>query len=293
MSHDARVAAVHRGGGLELITGAGPRAGFITGRLRHAAAGPLDLPAVGDWVACDPESGAVHAVHERTSALVRAARDGREPQVLRCIAFRELGERTRIAQLSERPFANGRNRGVDRDFDQRVLIAELDDSAEAFVGLVFVIAARVRAPQLGRAFAGEIAQAAFGLRSCDLGEHGGFVDLLDRDTAHADVAVGSSNLNKDGSVVCGQSLDGLGADADVAVAILGAKKISNPHGQGGNLCGLPPGLKRWITSIHAGGPHQALHRRCTRCTDTIRGVEVAVPARAVAGKALSPSMFKT
>ena len=82
MSHDARVAAVHRGGGLELITGAGPRAGFITGRLRHAAAGPLDLPAVGDWVACDPESGAVHAVRERTSALVRAARDGREPQVL-------------------------------------------------------------------------------------------------------------------------------------------------------------------------------------------------------------------
>ena len=81
MSHDARVAAVHRGG-LELITGAGPRAGFITGRLRHAAAGPLDLPAVGDWVACDLESGAVHAVRERTSALVRAARDAREPQVL-------------------------------------------------------------------------------------------------------------------------------------------------------------------------------------------------------------------
>ena len=82
MSHDARVAAAHRGGGLELITGAGPRAGYITGRLRHAAAGPLDLPAVGDWVTCDPESGAVHAVRERTSALVRATRDGRAPQVL-------------------------------------------------------------------------------------------------------------------------------------------------------------------------------------------------------------------
>jgi ribosome biogenesis GTPase len=81
LSHDARVAAVHRGG-LELITPAGPRAGFVTGRLRHTAAGPLDLPAVGDWVACDPESGAVHAVRSRKSALVRAARDGREPQVL-------------------------------------------------------------------------------------------------------------------------------------------------------------------------------------------------------------------
>ena len=76
----ARVAAVHRGG-LELITDAGPRAGFATGRLRHGAAAS-DLPAVGDWVHCDPESGAVHAVVERTSALVRAARDGREPQVL-------------------------------------------------------------------------------------------------------------------------------------------------------------------------------------------------------------------
>ena len=77
----ARVAAVHRGG-LELITDAGPRAGFITGRLRHAAAAALDLPAVGDHVAHDPESGAVHAVLERSSALVRAARDGREAQVL-------------------------------------------------------------------------------------------------------------------------------------------------------------------------------------------------------------------
>ena len=50
----ARVAAVHRGG-LELITEAGPRAGFVTGRLRHGAAS-ADLPAVGDWVTCDPES---------------------------------------------------------------------------------------------------------------------------------------------------------------------------------------------------------------------------------------------
>ncbi len=76
----ARVAAVHRGG-LELITDAGPRAGFATGRLRHDAA-PTDLPAVGDWVTCDPESGAVHSIVERTSALVRAARNGRAPQVL-------------------------------------------------------------------------------------------------------------------------------------------------------------------------------------------------------------------
>ena len=76
----ARVAAVHRGG-LELITETGPRAGFVNGRLRHGAAS-ADLPAVGDWVTCDPESGAVHAVRERTSALVRAAKDGRAAQIL-------------------------------------------------------------------------------------------------------------------------------------------------------------------------------------------------------------------
>ena len=77
----ARVAAVHRGG-LELVTDAGTRPGFPTGRLRHGTALAADLPGVGDWVAHDPESGAVHAVLPRTSALVRAARDGHEPQIL-------------------------------------------------------------------------------------------------------------------------------------------------------------------------------------------------------------------
>jgi ribosome biogenesis GTPase len=77
----ARVASVNRGG-LQLVTDAGTRPGFATGRLRHGAASAADLPAVGDWVAHDAESGAVHAVLPRTSALVRAARDGYEPQVL-------------------------------------------------------------------------------------------------------------------------------------------------------------------------------------------------------------------
>jgi ribosome biogenesis GTPase / thiamine phosphate phosphatase len=77
----ARVALVH-GATLELVTEAGTRPGHPTGRLRHCAISPADLPAVGDWVAYDAESGAVHAVLERRSALVRAARDGYEPQVL-------------------------------------------------------------------------------------------------------------------------------------------------------------------------------------------------------------------
>jgi len=77
----ARVTAVHRVG-LGLVTDTGLRAGFTTGRLRHSAATRADLPGVGDWVAVDPESGAVHHVLPRASALVRAARDGYEAQVL-------------------------------------------------------------------------------------------------------------------------------------------------------------------------------------------------------------------
>jgi len=47
-----------------------------TGRLRHAAAGPEELPAVGDWVAveaCAPSAGRsrIHAVLPRRTALLR------------------------------------------------------------------------------------------------------------------------------------------------------------------------------------------------------------------------------
>jgi ribosome biogenesis GTPase len=42
-----------------------------------------DLPAVGDWVAADPGSGAVQALLPRQGGIARAAADGRsEPQVL-------------------------------------------------------------------------------------------------------------------------------------------------------------------------------------------------------------------
>ena len=123
--------------------------------------------------------------------------------------------------------------GVDRDLDERVLIAELDDAGQRGAGGLRVVAARGVLPQLGRAFARVVAQAALGLGGGDLGEHVGLVDLLDRESAHADVAIGASHLNKDGSVVGGQSPDGFGADANVAVAVLGAKEVGDPHGRGG------------------------------------------------------------
>ena len=49
----------------------------VTGRLRHEARGPQDLPAVGDWVAVAPRleegRGTIHAVLPRRSAFVRRA----------------------------------------------------------------------------------------------------------------------------------------------------------------------------------------------------------------------------
>jgi ribosome biogenesis GTPase / thiamine phosphate phosphatase len=78
----ARVAAAHRGR-LDLLAAGGPIAASLAGRLRHAAAAPVDLPAVGDWVAVDPAGGIVHAVLPRRGGIARAAADGKsEAQVL-------------------------------------------------------------------------------------------------------------------------------------------------------------------------------------------------------------------
>ena len=78
----ARVAAAHRGR-LDLLAARGPIAASLAGRLRHAATSPVDLPAVGDWVAVDPDGGIVHAVLPRRGGIARAAADGKsEAQVL-------------------------------------------------------------------------------------------------------------------------------------------------------------------------------------------------------------------
>ena len=78
----ARVAAAHRGR-LDLLAADGPIAASVAGRLRHEATSPVDLPAVGDWVAVDPAGGIVHAVLPRRGGIARAAADGKsEAQVL-------------------------------------------------------------------------------------------------------------------------------------------------------------------------------------------------------------------
>jgi ribosome biogenesis GTPase len=71
-----RVVAAHRDL-WRVATAAGDRNAELSGRLRHQAAGPADLPAVGDWVAVsDTEPALVSAVLPRRSAFGRNAGEG-------------------------------------------------------------------------------------------------------------------------------------------------------------------------------------------------------------------------
>jgi ribosome biogenesis GTPase len=76
----ARVSAAHRDAWM-VITDVGDQSAVISGRLRHEALSPVDLPAVGDWVAVGPladDAGptVVHAVLPRRTAFRRGTDEG-------------------------------------------------------------------------------------------------------------------------------------------------------------------------------------------------------------------------
>jgi ribosome biogenesis GTPase / thiamine phosphate phosphatase len=76
----ARVIAAHRDAWV-VATSAGDRDATISGRLRHEAVRPGDIPAVGDWVAADADPAVagpavIAAVLPRRSAFRRASDDG-------------------------------------------------------------------------------------------------------------------------------------------------------------------------------------------------------------------------
>lgn len=82
----ARVALEHRNG-YRLYTEHGEMAAEISGRLRHRAAGPGELPAVGDWVAVMPleeeERGIIQHVLPRRSRFSRKVAGSRtEEQIV-------------------------------------------------------------------------------------------------------------------------------------------------------------------------------------------------------------------
>src|SRR5438128_3949036 len=71
----ARVAIQHRGA-YDVLAAGGETRASVSGRLRHAAQSPADLPVVGDWVALDrPADGAatIQAVLERRTKFSRRA----------------------------------------------------------------------------------------------------------------------------------------------------------------------------------------------------------------------------
>jgi ribosome biogenesis GTPase len=75
----ARVTSEHRGE-CRVRTGSGDMRAEVSGRLKHDAAGRLDLPAVGDWVVCRERQGheaTIVAVLPRRSAFVRKAAGAR------------------------------------------------------------------------------------------------------------------------------------------------------------------------------------------------------------------------
>jgi ribosome biogenesis GTPase / thiamine phosphate phosphatase len=77
----ARIVTEHPGS-YRVLTADGLDDASLGGRLRHLAAGRLDLPAVGDWVALGP-SRRVDAVLTRKSCFVRkAAYKSSEPQII-------------------------------------------------------------------------------------------------------------------------------------------------------------------------------------------------------------------
>jgi len=91
----ARVSATHRDAWVVAAPGADDREAVVSGRLRHEAQGPADLPAVGDWVVVAPADGpgngpaVISAVLPRRSVFGRSNGDG----------SRRDGARTRDEQV--------------------------------------------------------------------------------------------------------------------------------------------------------------------------------------------------
>jgi ribosome biogenesis GTPase / thiamine phosphate phosphatase len=132
----ARVAAQHRGGYV-VYAESGERPAEVAGQLRHAALGPADLPAVGDWVAvrdtAEADAATIHAVLPRRTAFSRKAAGEAVEQVVAAnvdVAFLvgAFGADLNVRRL-ERYLAAGWDSGADP-----VVVLNKSDLADDLAG---------------------------------------------------------------------------------------------------------------------------------------------------------------
>ena len=88
-----RVCREHRGA-YRVLTAAGECGADLAGRLRHGAASPAELPAVGDWVALRARAAAGRAVHPVVEAVLP-----RHSRFLRKAVGRRRGEQVVAANV--------------------------------------------------------------------------------------------------------------------------------------------------------------------------------------------------
>ena len=142
-----RVAAQHRGGYV-VYAESGERPAEVAGQLRHAALGPADLAAVGDWVAVsdapDADAATIHALLPRRTVFSRKAAGGASEQVVAAnvdVVFlvSALGPDLNVRRL-ERYLAAGWDSGADP-----VVVLNKSDLADDVAGAT----ARVEAVAFG------------------------------------------------------------------------------------------------------------------------------------------------
>jgi ribosome biogenesis GTPase / thiamine phosphate phosphatase len=132
----ARIAAQHRGGYV-VYAESGERPAEVVGQLRHAALGPADLPAVGDWVAVrdapEADAATIHALLPRRTAFSRKAAGEAVEQVVAAnvdVVFlvSALGPDLNVRRL-ERYLAAGWDSGADP-----VVVLNKSDLADDLAG---------------------------------------------------------------------------------------------------------------------------------------------------------------
>jgi ribosome biogenesis GTPase len=189
----ARVVAAHRDAWV-LATPAGDHDAVVSGRLRHEAVGPGDLPAVGDWVAAAGAGGdttvVIQAVLPRRTAFRRSNADSSRRDGTRLVDDQVLAANVDVAFIVA---------GLDGDFNVRRIERYL---AVAWAGgaqpVVVLNKADVAADLLGQRMAAGAVAPGVDVRAISALTGEGVADLATEHLAAGRTAVvlGSSGVGK-------------------------------------------------------------------------------------------------